>query len=104
MLEFESGSCDAGIGIRIGIKVFLGNTGIRIESLATGIGMGIGIMDFGKPWNLNRKQPYWNRSLNMNQKKNYFWDGIGMRITCHSHAGLFHFTDLVPYYIVIRKH
>ena len=71
LLELESGSRDAGPGIRIGIKVFLGKTGIRIriESLATGIGMGIAIIDFGKPLNLNRNQPYWNRSLNLNQKK-----------------------------------
>ena len=47
----ESGSHDAGIGIRIGINVFLGNTGIgiRLKSLATGIRMRMGTMDFGKP-------------------------------------------------------
>ena len=65
-------------GIRIGIKAWFVGIGIGIWTHDAGIGIevfwetlesesesespatGIGIMDFGKPW--NRNQPLWNRN------------------------------------------
>ena len=53
-LEYESESHDAGLGIRIGIKNF--GKMLVSESLAAGIRIGFGIKNFGKPWNQNHLQ------------------------------------------------
>ena len=48
-IEIRIKTFDAGIGIRVGIEVFWETLELKSESdsLATGIG----VMDFGKPWN-----------------------------------------------------
>ena len=69
----ESEPHDAGIQLRFGIKFFWETLETESESLATGIEIVIGIMDFGKPWKQNQN---WNQPCGIGVVIGIFGRGI----------------------------